>query len=271
MRIRRSNSAWPGWQWACLALLSLGGVQPARSQSDPGLVGGSLAVTSDYIYRGVSQSDGHGALQADLHLGLASGTFAGVWASSRDRSLEPMTPAEAQVYLGQRFNLGGAWTASVSGRADYFVGGQADHSDDYQEISAALTWLDRCTLSLTAIPNAVRYSFVQYEYQGYPVGYYQQYRSSAWVADGSSQWLLREGVLGGGLYLTAAAGYYYSSRPDHDPAAPAVGYFYGNAGLALERGRWRIDLGYFTAQSGAAQIFPYPVARRFAGTVSWQY
>jgi hypothetical protein len=261
----------PGRLGACsLALLSLLWAQAACSQSEPSLIGGSLAATSDYIYRGVSQSDGQGALQADLHVGLASGTFAGVWASTRDRSLEPLTPAEIQVYLGQRFALGGAWTVTVSGRSDYFVGGDPDHASDYQEISVALTWLDRCTLSLTAIPNAIRYSYVQFEYQGYPMDYYQQYRSAAFVADGSSQWLLREGVLGGGLYLTAAAGYYYSSRPDHQPPS-ALGYLYGNAGLALERRRWRIDIGYFAAQDRAAQLVPYPVARRLAATVSWQF
>jgi hypothetical protein len=267
-RLEEARSVPPG---ACsLVLVALLWAPAARSQSDPGLIGGSLAATSDYIYRGVSQSDGQGALQADLHLGLDSGTFAGVWASTRDRSLEPLTPAEVQVYLGQRFALGGAWTATLSARSDYFVGGDPDHSNDYQEISAAFTWLDRCTLSLTAIPNAIRYSYVQSQYQGYPVEYYQQYRSAAFVADGSSQWLLREGLLGGGLYLTAAAGYYFSSRPDHQPLT-ALGYLYGNAGLALEWRRWRIDLGYFAAQSRAAQLIPYPVARRVAGTVSWQF
>jgi uncharacterized protein (TIGR02001 family) len=255
---------------AGLALLALLWAQTARCQSDPPLIGGSLAATSDYIYRGVSQSDGQGALQADLHFGLASGTFAGVWASTRDRSLEPGTPAEVQAYLGQRFALGGAWSATLSARSDYFVGAPADHPSDYQEISAAFTWLDRCTLSVTVIPDAVRYSFLEFQYAGYTEQYYQVYRSAAFVADGSSQWLLHEGLLGGGLYLTAAAGYYYSSRPDPEPA-PAVGYLYGNAGLALERRRWRIDLGYFTAQGRAAQLFPYPVARRLAATVSWQY
>ena len=270
-RIRRRERAWPAARAACcLALLSLVRAPIARCDSDPGPLGGTLAATSDYIYRGVSQSEGQGALQGDLHLSLASGTFAGVWASSRDRSLQPDASAEVQVYLGQRFAGGSSWSANVSGRADLFVGGEANHLNDYEEISAALTWLDRCTLSLTAIPNAVRYSFAQYEYQGYPIGYYQRYRSGAWDADGSVQWLLREGVLGGGLYVTAAAGYYYASRPDNAPVA-AVGYLYGNAGLALERGRWRIDLGYFDAQSRAAQLFPYPVAKRLAATLSWQF
>jgi Bacterial protein of unknown function (Gcw_chp) len=257
--------------WLCACALALLAPPPACGQSEPGPIGGSLAATSDYIYRGVSQSDGHGALQADLHAGSSGGTFAGVWGSTRDSDLEPGTDGELQLYLGQRFGLSADWSATVSGRADYFVGGSAHHSDDYQEISAALTWLDRYTLSVTAIPNAVHYSTVVYQFAGYQHEYYQVYRSPAFVADAAGQWLLREGLLGdGGLYLTAAAGYYYASRSDHH-APPAVDYLYGNAGFALEWRRWRIDVGYFAAQRQAAELFPYPVAKRFAGTVSWQF
>lgn len=256
---------------ACVAaLLALACAQPARAQSDPDPIGGSIAATTAYIYHGVSESDGQGALQADLHASTPGGTFAGIWTSTRDSSLEPQTPAEVQLYLGQHFSLGSEWSATVSGRADYFVGAPTAHSDDYQEISAALTWLDRCTVSVTVLPSAVRYSYIQYTYEGYPLDYYQTYRSTAVVTDGSAQWLLREGVAGGGLYLTGAAGYYYSSRPDHAPP-PALGYLYGNLGLAWERGHWRIDAGYFTAQSRAEQLFPYPLARRLAGTLSWQF
>ena len=260
-----------GPAWLCACAVALLWPQAGRCQDEPGPIGGSLAATSDYIYRGVSQSDGHGALQADLHASSSGGLFAGLWGSTRDSSLEPGTDAEVQVYLGQRFSLGGAWSATVSGRADYFAGGTPHHSDDYQELSAALTWLDRYTLSLTAIPNAVRYSSVVYQNEGYHYEYYEVYRSPAFVADAAAQWLLREGVFGGGaLYLTAAAGYYYASRSDHHPP-PAVDYIYGNAGLALEWRRWRLDIGYFAAQRQAAELFPYPVAQRLAGTVSWQF
>lgn len=258
------------WVRACVAaLLALAGPRAALCQSEPQL-GGSLAATTDYIYRGVSQSDGEGALQADLHLSSPGGTFGGVWASTRDRSLEPRTPAELQLYLGQRFSLGSDWSASLSGRADYFVGAPTAHSEDYQELAAALTWLDRCTVSITVLPDAVRYAPV-YVYEHFPeIAYYRTDRSAALDADASAQQLLREGVLGGGLYLTAGVGYYYSSRPA-GWRPPALGYLYGNLGLALERRSWRIDVGYFSAQNRAEQIFPYPVARRFAGTISWQF
>jgi len=258
----------------CLCACALGLLLPhsARGQSDPITVGGTLAFTSDYIYRGVSQSDGQGALQADLHVGSATGTFAGMWASTRDRSLEPDTAGEVQLYLGQRVALGNAWSAALSGRADYFVGGPPTHSDDYQEISASLTWLDRYTFSLSVIPSAVRYTPTRSPFPAYPPRYYYEfYRSPAFVADGSGQWLLRQGLFGGTLYATAAAGYYYASRPDHEEDAPGIGYLYGNAGLALEWQRWRLDLGYFAAQRRAAELFPYPEARRLAATLAWKF
>jgi uncharacterized protein (TIGR02001 family) len=255
----------------CAGAVALLAPHPARGQSDPDPIGGTLAATSDYIYRGVSQSDGRGALQADLHASSAAGTFGGAWASTRDSDLEPGTDGELQIYLGQRFSLGSAWSAALSGRADYFVGGSAHRSDDYQELCAALSWLDRYTFSVTVIPNAVRYSSEVYQYEGNQYQYYEVYRSPAFVADAAGQWLLREGLLGGGgLYLTAALGYYYASRSNHHPP-PAVDYVYGNAGLALEWRRWRIDVGYFAAQGQAAELFPYPVAKRLAGTVSWQF
>lgn len=243
---------------------------PGHCQSDPASFGGTLAATSDYIYRGVSESDGEGALQMDLHGSTAGGTFAGVWASTRDRELEPRTPGEVQLYLGQRFALSGAWSATLSGRADYFVGGSPYHSNDYQEISAALSWADRCTFSVGVIPSAVRYTLAASP--GFPPRYYYEtYRSAAFVGDASGQWLLHRRASGGALYATAAAGYYYAAHPSEADDAPGMGYLYANAGLAFEWRRWRVDLGYFTAQSHAAELFPYPVANRLAGTVSWQF
>jgi len=258
-----------GAPWPCV--LAVAWLAPGACNADPLAFGGTLAATSDYIYRGVSQSDGQGALQADLHAGTDGGAFVGIWASSRDRNLEPGTAAELQLYAGQRFTLGGGWSATVGGRADYFVDGAADHSDDYQELSAALTWLDRYTFSVSAIPSAPRYTTESSPYPGYPPGYSDRvYRSAAFSADASGQWLLRQRLLGGGLYAIAAAGYYYSTRPDRENA-PGVGFLYGNAGLALAWPRWRIDLGYFGAERRAAQLFPYPVANRLAGTLSWQF
>jgi uncharacterized protein (TIGR02001 family) len=217
--------------------------------------GGNLAVTSDYIYRGVSESNGRAALQADLHADTPEGTFAGAWASTRDHGLDPGAGYDFEIYLGRRIELASAWNATVSARSHYFLGGGQESSNDYQEISGALTWLDRWTMSLSVIPNAVRYWY-----------YRRLSRSPAWIADTTGQWLIGEG-----LFVTGGAGYYRSTGTGAGQQA-ATGYAYGNVGLAFERRRWRLDIGYFIAKNQARELSPYPVAsHRVAGTVSWHF
>jgi uncharacterized protein (TIGR02001 family) len=241
---------------ACAVIAAVAGARAYGGDfiTDGGFsAGGNVAITSDYIYRGVSESDGHPAVQADLHAST-EGSFAGAWASSRDRDLDPGAAGELEIYLGHRFNLGSAWSATVSARSHYFLGA-SQSSADYQEVSASFAWLDRCTFTLASIPNAVRW----YEY-------YRLERSPAWVADAAGQWLI-----GQGLFVTGAAGYYYSSAssPDRQPGA---GYAYGNLGLAYEEHQWRVEVGYFLAQNRAQDFFPYPPANRHvAGTLSWRF
>ena len=249
---RPARAAVPAWLLLC-ALLS-----PLAVALDLGgnlTLGGSLAFTSDYIYRGVSESNGHDAVQADLHLDDA-GTFIGAWGSTRDHNLDPYADYDVEVYLGHRFELGNAWSSTLSARAHYFVAGTQEGSTDYEELSASISWLDRWTLTLSSIPNATHYWY------DYRLG-----RSPAWIAESSGQWLL----LPQGLFVTGGAGYYYASRTGTGIAAGG-GYAYGNAGLAFEHGHWRIDVGYFVAQSKAGQLLTYPVpSDRLAGTLIWHF
>lgn len=238
----------------------------AEDLASPVTFGGNLALTTDDIYRGVSESDGQAALQADLHAD-ADGTFLGVWASTRKRSLYPYADYDVEAYLGHRFELTSSWGATLEARSRYFVGGAQPESADYQQISGSLTYLDRWTLSLTAIPNAVRYWY-----------FLRLTRGPAYVAETSAQWLIK-----GGFFLTAGAGYYYSTGrfPDY-PAGfegmegmasrPLGGYAYGNLGAAFEYGRWRLDVGYYLTEQEARELTPYPSAReRVAGTLTWRF
>lgn len=266
LRSRRASrvQALRGSLWrallAALAVIAAATHAPAFGGdfSDEFSTGGNVALTTDYIYRGVSESDGHPALQADLHAN-SDGSFAGAWASTRDRDLDPRAPAELEVYFGHRFDLSSAWSTTMSARGHYFLGA-TQTSADYQEVSAGLAWLDRWTFTLAVIPNAVRW----YEYM-------RLGRSPAWVAETSGQWLI-----GRGLFATGGAGYYYSSGAVPAGAAadgrPASGYAYGNVGLAFEVHQWRLELGYFLAQNRVQDLVPYPpVNRHLAGTVSWHF
>jgi uncharacterized protein (TIGR02001 family) len=222
----------------------------------PFSLGGTLAVTSDYIYRGLSESDDHVAPQADLHLNDGYGDFVGVWGSTRERNFEPYADYDVIAYLGHRFDFNGSWGATLSGRSHYYLGGYQESSDDYQEVSLAVTYLDRWSLSVTAIPNAVRYWYA----------YRLLTRSPAYVADTSLQWLIAPG-----WFLTAGAGYYYLTGTGPGIEAGG-GYVYGNAGIAFEYRRWRLDLGYFLTQQHARELFPYPVANQHvAGTLAWRF
>jgi uncharacterized protein (TIGR02001 family) len=228
----------------------------ALGSADSFSLGGSLSLTSDYIYRGLSESDGHLVTpQVDLHLSDASGDFAGVWASTRDTHIDPYARYDLELYLGHRFNLGADWGLSLAGRSHYYLGGEQEMSADYQEMAASVSYSDRWSLSLTAIPNAVRYWYD-----------YRLSRAPAYVADTSLQWLV-----GAGCYMVGGAGYYYASG-----TGPGVnegaGYAYGNAGLAYLAGPWRLDLGFFLTQARARAVFPYPLAnQKVAGTVSWHF
>ena len=245
--------------WALLAAFVLLGETARAGITDfvGGLSpGGSLAVTSNYIYRGVSESDGHGAVQGDVHLASRDGTFLGVWASSRDQDIEPGANAVLDVYLGHRFALSSNWGATLIGRTHSYLGASTyEPSDDYQQIIATLNYLDSWSISLTSIPNAVHWWF-----------YNRLGRDPAWVADTSGQYLL-----GRGVFVTAGAGY-YRTQGTGSGMERATGYAYGNAGLAWEHGAWRIDVGYFLTQEAAQRLYPYPVDQhKVAGTVSWQF
>jgi uncharacterized protein (TIGR02001 family) len=219
--------------------------------------GGDVAITSDYIYRGVSETDNKGAVQLDLHASLATGTFAGVWSSTLDNKFLPHASYDVEGYIGQRFDLSSAWNTSITATNYSYLGGHQHYSSDYQQIAASISYLDRWTLTLSAIPNAVRYW-----------DYYGVTRSPAYDAETSGQWLIAKG-----FFITAGAGYYLFTDTNASPIAhPSMGYAYGNVGLAYEWRSWRADVGYFLTQERAQRLFPYPSANdHFAGTLSWRF
>jgi uncharacterized protein (TIGR02001 family) len=213
---------------------------------------GDLTYTSDYIYRGISETGGRSAGQVDLHLGTADGTFVGVFATTIDRLWQrgPVLAGwdyELEEYLGHRFDLSPSWSTTVTGVNYQYLHGNAPLNNDFQEVSVALSYLDSWSLTAAYIPNAVRYDV------GYRLGRY-----SAYTGDLATQL-----PLVGRLFLTAGVGYYYSDSAD---------YVYGNAGLGFEFKSLRLDAGYYVSQDRAQNLFPYGRAgSRFAGSVSWHF
>jgi len=80
---------------------------PAQAQEEgsPHAFSGNVALTSDYVYRGISQSNGGIALQGGFDYTHESGFYAGTWASSVD--FNPNTNLEVDIYGGLRTAVGG--------------------------------------------------------------------------------------------------------------------------------------------------------------------
>tara|TARA_R110000868_G_scaffold63499_1_gene191566 strand:+ start:1573 stop:2265 length:693 start_codon:yes stop_codon:yes gene_type:complete len=66
---------------------------------------GNVALSTDYIYRGVTQTDNGPAISGGFDLAAESGLYAGVWASSVDFGDD--TTMEIDVYGGYAFTAAG--------------------------------------------------------------------------------------------------------------------------------------------------------------------
>jgi uncharacterized protein (TIGR02001 family) len=66
---------------------------------------GNVALTSDYVWRGVSQTDGSPAIQGGFDADLGNGYYAGVWASNVDFGSDESL--EVDIYAGLNTSLAG--------------------------------------------------------------------------------------------------------------------------------------------------------------------
>ena len=70
----------------------------------------TLTYTSDYMWRGVTQSMGQGAWQGRVHVDKG-GVYGGVWASEVDYNDE--ATYEMDLYLGYKVDLSSMWSVDV--------------------------------------------------------------------------------------------------------------------------------------------------------------
>lgn len=104
-------------------------------QAQDSQIAWNAAVTSDYVFRGVSQSEEDAAISGGVD--LTNGVFyAGAWASNVAFPGDPDTNAEIDVYGGVRPEFAGFnWDFGMAG---YFYAGEPDGADyGYVELKAA--------------------------------------------------------------------------------------------------------------------------------------
>lgn len=115
---------------------------------------GNVALTTDYIYRGISQTDSGPAIQGGFDLEHDSGFYAGIWASNLDFGDD--ADIEIDYYLG----FGGEFSNKLGYDLGYIYYSYPDSSAadtgnyDFDEIYASLSY----DFGLAAVSGGLAYS-----------------------------------------------------------------------------------------------------------------
>ena len=127
---------------AVLAAAALGAAaSPALAQRSVGggfTITGRATATTDYRYRGISQSDGDPALQGTATLSHDSGLYGGVWASSLT-DVSPAGEVEIEYYAGFAREIGSGTDLDVGLLYTTYPDASAPGDPNYIEAYASLS------------------------------------------------------------------------------------------------------------------------------------
>lgn len=108
-------------------------------------VGGSLAVFTDYVYRGVSQTDEKPALQGSVDVGHGSGFYAGAWASNVDFAADDGIDLEVNLYVGWAVEFRDGSELDLQLVRYLYPGARTGFGINYNEFIAAYSFADYFT------------------------------------------------------------------------------------------------------------------------------
>jgi uncharacterized protein (TIGR02001 family) len=227
-------------------MLSVGLVRSALA----GSVGGFLAVSTDDLYHGLSETAGEPSLAAGFDYRTDRDVFAGLTAATVNLNPGPSAPVELGAFVGRAVEWGADWSGRVQLSHDEYPGDPSGVGYAYSEAVASLAWRELLTATLAYSPDATRFST-----QGF-----NRHRAAAAV-EGAGHW-----PFAGHWVLSAGLGYRQFAAPI------ATGYAYGSVGLSVTGGRWQADLGLVEASRRAQSLFGAGIAeRRCVFTVSLRF
>lgn len=131
-----------------MAVASSVGVAQVQAEEDSFYeVSANVALTSDYRFRGISQTDEDFALQGGFDVEFSPGFYIGTWASSVDFGDGDATgdygSLELDYYAGWRGDIGDSDVGIDVGYLYYdYPGDTIDPEGDYQEFYAGISWRD---------------------------------------------------------------------------------------------------------------------------------
>jgi len=193
----------------------------------------SLGTTTNYVYRGISQTSDGPALQIGLNYENSAGWFMGTWGSNVDPYPGRAQSTELNVYTGLGRDIGGdfMWRGVYTHYSYLGDPRSADYS--HNEIAISISYLDLLAASVSYQPDSSSYT---------DLGFALKRTTLAYELTG--RWPLRLG-----LAVTGDVGYYDL----HDSFG--VGYWAGSAGISYAVRRVAFSLVRFSCDRTAARLY----------------
>ena len=121
----------------------------------------NLAVTTDYVFRGVTQTNYEPALQGGMDYSFGdSGFYVGVWGSNVDFADPDGPDIEFDSYIGWNHDLSDTVNLDLSVVHYAYMGERNGYGNiDYGEVLGALTWNEMLTFSVGYAPNYANEDF----------------------------------------------------------------------------------------------------------------
>lgn len=117
---------------ACVFLLAL--AEPAAAVT----LSGNAALTTDYIWRGTSQTQGDPAVQAGFKAAAANGLYGSVWGSNVEFATGTNASSEFDFVVGWTGNLTDDWALDVNLTHYRYPGTTVDLN--WSELNGTVTW-----------------------------------------------------------------------------------------------------------------------------------
>jgi uncharacterized protein (TIGR02001 family) len=210
--------------------------------------GGSVAVTSDYVFRGVSRNCGQITPQFDLHVQPSASWSLGAWVSPTCL-LPDNHSSEINLYLQWRRTLSENLGATAGAVYYTYPNDPRSVPYDYAELTASLKWRDAISLSATWAPGTTLFS------------------TTGRVAD-QQIWTTEIAATRrfASVDTQLGVGYFTGVGLSH------AGYAYGSASAAQRWGRWRGELSYIWVQSTEHRRYAAgPAGGPWTATLSWHF
>ncbi len=158
-------------------------------------VAANVALTTDYVWRGVSQNNEDPALQGGFDANLGSGFYVGIWGSNVDFGGPEST--ELDLYGGWTTDLGSGFGFDIGYLAYTYHGGDGADASDFDEVYVGLTYSGFGVTYYSAVDDTddnIEISY-GYDFEGFSVGAtYGDYDSYAYYTVGVSTEVIGIGV-----------------------------------------------------------------------------